>query len=246
MQLLNPIFCMHGRWVYERDIYSNDDETRGKKLKLLAEPPRVGRKSKREEDSDEEEAADASKQKRKSTDKDKTAGDEDENKRGGGGGKWVDAVAPEVKSDLSREEKKLRAEMERFQKLEAQMKFKNASDGSSGSAEGGGAGAGKEGHVPEEHVPHVASAVTSVGKKVSSPSRSPANAAPASSCAGVGAFRSLAQAISMRQGTAAGSAVAPLQWPSSPYTWRPGVNDSWNSFQVCILPLVVDLSSAST
>ena len=23
-------------------------------------------------------------------------------------------------------------------------------------------------------------------------------------------------------------------WPSSPYTWRPGVNDSWNSFQVSI------------
>jgi hypothetical protein len=73
------------------------------------------------------------------------------------------------------------------------------------------------GHVPEEHVPHVASAVTSVGKKVSSPSRSPANAAPASSCAGGDAFRSLAQAI----GTAAGSFVAPSKWPSSPYTCVP-------------------------
>jgi len=61
--------------------------------------------------------------------------------------------------------------------------------------------------------------VTSFGKKVSSPSCSPANAAPASSCAGGDAFHSLLQAISMRQGTAAGSDVAHSHWPSSPYTF---------------------------
>jgi hypothetical protein len=31
---------------------------------------------------------------------------------------------------------------------------------------------------------------------------------------------------------AAGSADACMQWPRSPDTWRPGVNDSWNLFQV--------------
>ena len=232
--------CLHVRWVYERDIYPNDDQTRSKKMKLLAEPPRVGRKSKREENDDEDDEADAGKKKAKSNDRENAVGEVDESKRGRGGGKWMDAVAPEVKSDLSREEKKMRAELERFQKLETRTKMKSAPAGGSGCAEDGGAGAGKEGHVP-----HVASEVTAVGKKVNSPSRSPANAVPASSCISGGTFRSLAQAISMRQG-AAGSAVAPAQWPNSPYVWRPGVNDSWNLFQVSQLLLHVARPVRST
>ena len=219
------------RWVYEKDIYPNDDQTRSKKMKQLAEPPRVGRKSKREENDDDGDEADAGKKKTKSNDREKPDGDDDESKRGRGGSKWMDAVAPEVKSDLSREEKKMRAELQRFQKLETRTKMTAAPAGSSSCAEGGGAEAGKE-----VHVPYVASEVTTVGKKVNSPSRSPANAAPASACISGGTFRSLAQAISMRQG-AAGSAGAPAQWPTSPYTWRPGVNDSWNLYQVSALLL---------
>ena len=65
----------------------------------------------------------------------------------GGRGRWEDAVAPEVKSDLSREERKLQQQLEMFKKI--------ATNGGRGGAKakeckGAGQGAGRQG-LNESH-----------------------------------------------------------------------------------------------
>jgi hypothetical protein len=102
------LFC---RWVYEDDLCPYDEKHRQKQAELVP-PPRKGRKSLRE---DGEGAAKGSKKQRT---------EPAENNKGKVAivGKWMDAVEPEVKSELSREERKLQADMERIQKLEARTK----------------------------------------------------------------------------------------------------------------------------
>jgi len=200
------------RWVYEKDIYPNTEETRNKKAKLLADLPRKARKNKREDEEDDTTETG----KKKKTSEAGGRGDQrcDDGGKKNGGGKWMDAVAPEVKSDMSREEKKMQAEMMRFKKLEAQMKMRPADESDSGSCARGG--------------DHLATC-----NRSAAPGRSTANTVSGSSSSGGGpAFRSLAQAISMRQSATASPSVSKSEWPSSVYRLRPGVNDTWNSYQV--------------
>jgi hypothetical protein len=226
--------------------------------------PRVGRKSKREGGGEEEDVDDdCAKRKKKGVEAGK--GDEDKKKAG----KWEDAVAPEVKSEMSREEKKLQAEMERFQKLEAKFKGGEVAAASvAGGSGSGGADAGGEhrgagvADVAAAHV--VAAAVMSMGKKINSPSHSssgvgrPKTASPL--VAAAGELRSLSSVIAQRHAAAAPSASlassspdrvpassspSKFDWPTSVYMLKPGVNDSWNSYQVLSFSFSLSLSGNS-
>ena len=202
----------YDEWVYEKEILCDTEENRRKFAKHLA-----SRKSQREEEQEgsQKRAAGAG-----ADCKDGASVDE-EKKRAAKKAKWEDAVAPEVKSGMSREEKKLQAELEQIKKLEALQ---------GAESDGGGVSVS----VGSSHV--------EAGQKVRD--------SGGSVCKG---FCSLSQAMAARQGQGGGvgaksvsggsigaknsspgsaNVSSALVWPTTVYALRPGVNDSWNAFQV--------------